>query len=130
MLWDSYLIVVGYSSQEEYRHKAVFELEDDLARGVIQIGCVYFAWSDCLHCMKIGATRREDPMIRLQELSRHVTSPFKLCGVIRTATPFRLEAKAHAHFDGRRLNRRGQGVGTEFFAVCEKEVGVYLATGV
>ncbi len=74
--------------------------------------------------MKIGATRREDPEVRLRELSRHVTTPFVLAAWIPTATPFRLEKQAHMHFDGQRL-RGVRGTGTEFFAVGVEEARVY-----
>jgi hypothetical protein len=114
--------------EEANRKREMVELEDSIAQGVIpkQSGGVYFAWSDCLRCMKIGATRREDPMIRLQELSRHVTSPFVLRAWLPTPTPFRLEAQAHAHFSSKRL-RGERGVGTEFFLVTDAEVDGWVA---
>jgi hypothetical protein len=93
------------------------DFEDSVSKGILPTtsGGVYFAWSTCLDCMKIGATRRDDPSIRLHELSRHVTVPFTLVGWIPTPTPFRLESVAHAHFAGMRI--RNAGAGTEFFKI-------------
>lgn len=75
--------------------------------------------------MKIGATRRETPEPRLRELSRCVTSPFRLAAWLPTPTPFRLEAQAHAFFGSRRI--REAGAGTEFFRVGDEEVRAYAA---
>jgi hypothetical protein len=86
-------------------------------------GGIYFAWSDCLKCMKIGATRRNDPSLRLRELSRYVTTPFTLVGWIPTPTPFCLESAAHAHFGAKRI--REAGAGTEFFRIGEAEAKAY-----
>jgi hypothetical protein len=51
------------------------ESEESLASGEASpsTGGVYFAWSPSLRCMKISATRKEDPQVRLQQLSRYVT---------------------------------------------------------
>ena len=76
--------------------------------------------------MKIGATRREDPQIRLLELSRHVTTPFLLCGWIPSPTPFLLEKQTHAHFKQQRI-RGERGTATEYFAVSREEAGAYAA---
>jgi hypothetical protein len=72
--------------------------------------------------MKIGATRREDPQIRLRELSQYVTVPFTLTAWLPTPTPFRLEADVHKHFEEKRINTKGSGAGTEFFRIEKKEV--------
>jgi hypothetical protein len=103
----------------------MLELEDRIAKGlhISATGGVYFAWSNCLGCMKIGATRREDPSLRLRELSRYVTSPFKLAAWIPTPTPFRLEAQTHAHFGEKRI--REAGAGTEFFRIGAEEAEAY-----
>ena len=76
--------------------------------------------------MKIGATRREDPHDRLQELSMQVTSPYTLAAWLPTPTPFRMEAAAHQHFAAKRINFRGSGAGTEFFHVAEAEAAAYV----
>jgi hypothetical protein len=112
-------------ADEVERNKELLELEDNLSKGlkISMTGGVYFAWSDCLNCMKIGATRREDPNLRLRELSRYVTSPFRLAAWLPTPTPFRLEAQTHAHFVAKRI--REAGAGTEFFRIGEEEAKVF-----
>ena len=109
------------------RKQEMLELEDSIAKGMVILptGGVYFAWSDCLNCMKIGATRRETPLPRLRELSRGVTSPFKLTAWIPTPTPFRLESVMHTHFTAKRI--RQAGAGTEFFKINEAETKAYIA---
>jgi len=104
------------------------EFEDSAAKGVIQstAGGVYFAWSPCLKCTKIGATRRDNPTPRLQELSRHVTEPFVLTGWIPSTTPFRKEAVAHTHFASKRI--RNSGAGTEFFSIEKEAAAEYCST--
>jgi hypothetical protein len=102
------------------RRLEVLQLEQDMAHGrVTTTGGVYFAWSSCLNCMKIGATRREGPEARLKEISRHVTVPFTLVAWLPCPTPFQQEAAAHAHFKDSRINQRngGSGAGTEFFRI-------------
>ena len=85
-------------------------------------GGVYFAWSNCLNCMKIGATRREDPQLRLREISRYVTTPFELIAWAPTSIPFRLEKVAHRYFKEEQINTRGSGAGTEFFCISAADV--------
>jgi hypothetical protein len=103
----------------------MLQLEYDMSQGKITTsGGTYFAWSSCLNCMKIGATRRDDPHIRLRELSRHVTVPFTLVGWIPTPTPFRLESATHAHFAAKRI--RNAGAGTEFFNIDAAMVEEYV----
>jgi hypothetical protein len=87
-------------------------------------GGVYFAWSDCLNCTKIGATLRKTPYPRLSELSRGVTKPFKLTAWIPTPNPFGLESKIHRHFTAKRI--RNTGAGTEFFNLSEVETAAYI----
>jgi hypothetical protein len=109
------------------RRQEIEELEENMAKGIIvpPTGGVYFAWSDCLGCMKIGATRRQDPSLRLQELSRHVTVPFRLVRWVPTPTPFRLEALrvVHEYFAEARIHNAGAG--TEFFDIDEQFVVAY-----
>lgn len=106
----------------------MIHMEDDLSMGKVPTtGGVYFAWSACLNCMKIGATRRESALPRLQELSRHVTTPFVLVSWLPSPTPFRKEAAAHAHFATKRINTRGSGAGTEFFNISAAEAEGWVA---
>jgi hypothetical protein len=114
-----------HAEDEHVRRQEIEELEENMAKGIIvpSTGGVYFAWSDCLGCMKIGATRRQDPSLRLQELSRHVTVPFRLVRWVPTPTPFRLEALVHEYFAEARI--RNAGAGTEFFDIDEQFVVAY-----
>jgi hypothetical protein len=109
------------ADDELYRRDALLDLELSLVKGVVKetTGGVYFAWSSCLRCMKIGATRREDPNIRLKELSRYVTEPFTLAAFIPSTMPFRTEVLVHVYFSSSRL--RHTGAGTEFFDIGELE---------
>lgn len=111
---------------ENSRKQEMLELEDSIAKGIFiqPTGGVYFAWSDCLNCTKIGATRRDTPLPRLSELSHGVTSPFKLTAWIPTPTPFRLESQTHARFTAKRI--RNTGAGTEFFNLSEVETAAYI----
>jgi len=110
------------------RRLEVLQLEDDMSQGKITTsGGVYFAWSSCLNCMKIGATRRDGPEARLKEISRHVTTPFVLVAWLPSPTPFRQEAAAHAHFAASRINQRGSGAGTEFFRISAAEAKEWVA---
>ncbi len=109
--------------EKEFREQELFDMEEMMAKGIHPppSGGLYFAWSPCLQCMKIGATRREDPQIRLRELSRHVSSPYILSAWVPTPTPFRLEKTAHLHFKAQRINFKGSGAGTEFFRISSAE---------
>ena len=110
------------------QRKELEEFEENNSKGIYTTtGGVYFAWSSCLKCMKIGATRRDDPAIRLRELSRHVTTPFVLMGWIPTPTPFRRESVAHRHFVSKRI--RNAGAGTEFFHIGREEAEAYCGGG-
>jgi hypothetical protein len=118
------------ADEEIVRRMEMLQMEDDMLQGKFTAtGGVYFAWSDCLCCMKIGATRKDSPVDRLKELSRHVTSPFTLAAWLPTPTPFRQEAAAHAHFKDKRINARncGSGAGTEFFHVSTAEAAEWVA---
>ena len=116
------------ADEEEFRRREMMEYEESVAEGIPipPNGGVYFAWSQCLNCMKIGFTRKEDPKKRLRELSRYVTSPFTLAAWLPTPTPLRFEAVAHLHFKDKRINFRGSGAGTEFFRIDEAEAVTYV----
>ena len=116
--------------ERDYREREMLEMEEILASGGVVVpgkGGVYFAWSPCLRCMKIGATRRDDPLIRLRELSMQVTEPYHLAAWMPTPTPFRAEKDAHRHFQTKRINTRGAGAGTEFFRVNSAVARAYVA---
>ena len=104
--------------------REMLEMDDMIAKGLPFTGGCYFAWSDCLKCMKIGATRRDNPHIRLREISRGVTSPFILSGWLPSPTPFRMEAKAHIQFAAQRI--KCAGAGTEFFTIGKGDAKAYV----
>jgi hypothetical protein len=81
--------------------------------------------------MKVGATHKESPQPRLQQLSRYVTSPFTLVAWLPSAAPFRLEAAAHLHFKEKRINAsletRRRAAGTEFFRISAAEAEEWVS---
>jgi hypothetical protein len=106
------------------RRVEIMEMKEDKRQGKTETaGGVYFAWSSCLGCMKIGATRRESPDKRLREISRFVTEKFILAAWVPTPNPFKLEKAAHLYFEDERINSRrgGSGAGTEFFKITSAE---------
>jgi hypothetical protein len=116
-----------HTDENDFRRLELVQIEESLAGGVIpsMTGGVYFAWSACLGCMKIGCTRKENPLVRLREISKYVTSPFILSAWLPSLTPFMLEAITHKHFNDKRINTRGSGAGTEFFHVSVAEAMAY-----
>ncbi len=115
-------------AEDLLRQLEILEVNADKRQGKTETtGGVYFAWSSCLKCMKIGATRRDSPDQRLREISRYVTEKFVLAAWIPTpshsTSPFDLEAAAHRHFKEKRINSRsgGTGAGTEFFWITSAE---------
>ena len=113
--------------ENKFLRQEMVEMEESFAKGEAATGGVYFAWSPCLGCMKIGATHKEDPDVRLRQISSFVTTPFILVAWLPTPTPFRMEAAAHRHFSQQRINSRGSGAGTEFFRIGEAEAVTYVA---
>jgi hypothetical protein len=109
--------------EETNRKKELLQIKDDASKNVSppSTGGVYIAYSECLGCMKIGATRRSDPLIRLHEISRYTTTPFRLVAWRPSQKPFTLEAVAHFHFRKQRINTRGAEAGTEFFHISAAE---------
>ena len=109
--------------EETNRKTEMLQIKDDASKGVSppSTGGVYIAYSECLGCMKIGATRRSDPLNRLREISRYTTTPFRLVAWRPSARPFNLEAVAHFHFRKQRINTRGAEAGTEFFHISVAE---------
>ena len=113
------LLEIHEDEVTNYSREAIELEEAGIAYGTT--GGVYFAATDALPgYIKIGCTRRHDPMVRLGELSRYVPIPFKLLFWIPTSTPFSLEAKIHKFFATKRI--RNKGAGTEFFAMAADEI--------
>jgi hypothetical protein len=114
--------------EETNRKTELLQIKDDASKSVTQssTGGVYIAYSECLGCMKIGATRRSDPLIRLREISRYTTTPFRLVAWRPSQMPFALEAFAHFHFRKQRINTRGAEAGTEFFHISAAEAAEWV----
>ena len=96
----------------------------DLALKVKTHGYVYVAWNPSFPTLiKIGATSRQNPFIRLKELSTAgVPGRFELVCCMATMKPFQLEKQIHAHFIG----KRSFGYRKEFFEVSVDEVVGYF----
>ena len=69
--------------------------------------------------VKLGATRRINPLVRLQELSSaSVPYPYKCYGLVFSDDVFDLEKKIHNHFDSKRY---GLNKHKEFFKITPQE---------
>ena len=87
-----------------------------------EMGYVYAAWNPLFpDLIKIGATMRAFPIIRVDELSSWagVPEPFQLVASITTPDPFALERELHRHFESVRKYGRKK----EFFLVTKEEIG-------
>jgi hypothetical protein len=113
--------------ENTHRNRELLQIENGGKAIQQSTGGVYFAWSDCLNCMKIGATRRDSPLIRLREISSYTTTPFTLIAWHPFPHPFRLEVAAHLHFSEKRINARGSGAGTEFFHISAADALSWVA---
>lgn len=123
---DLYNILLKVHAQDHaIRTEETEAIEDDLFNGKpLPMGGVYFACSAMLPAIKIGATRRQDPSLRLKELSRSVPAPFELVAWIPTYRPFKLEREVHKHFEEYRI--RTKGGCTEFFDIGEEDALDYV----
>ena len=90
-------------------------------------GFLYVAKSDAMpDYVKLGVTRRLNPLVRLQELSSaSVPFPFKCYGLVFSDDVFELEAKIHQYFDQKRVNAFNRH--KEFFNITPAEA-VYVLT--
>ena len=90
-------------------------------------GFLYVAKSDAMpDYVKLGVTRRLNPLVRLQELSSaSVPFPFKCYGLVFSDDVFELEAKVHQYFDQKRVNTFNHH--KEFFNITPAEA-VYVLT--
>lgn len=88
------------------------------------IGYVYAAWNPLFGgLIKIGATMRQNPYLRVVELSTSgVPEPFQLIASIPSKDPFALEREIHLHFDSVRKYGRKK----EFFTVSRDQIGNYF----
>jgi hypothetical protein len=90
-----------------------------------EMGYVYAAWNPLFpDLVKIGATMRAFPIMRVDELSSWagVPEPFQLVASITAPDPFALERDIHKHFDSVRKYGRKK----EFFLVTKEEIGYYF----
>jgi hypothetical protein len=112
--------------ESNYVRLGLIEMEERIAKGETMplSGGVYFAWSDCLNCMMIGATRIDNPLRRLRELDRYVVTPFAFVRWIPTSTPSRLASVARAHFEAQRVSTAGAGA--DFFQINAAMVNEYV----
>ena len=90
-------------------------------------GFLYIARSDAMpNYVKLGVTKRLNPLVRLQELySASVPFPFKCYGLVFSDDVFELEAKVHQYFDQKRVNAFNRH--KEFFNITPAEA-VYVLT--
>ena len=90
-------------------------------------GFLYIARSDAMpNYVKLGVTKRLNPLVRLQELSSaSVPFPFKCYGLVFSDDVFELEAKVHQYFDQKRVNAFNRH--KEFFNITPAEA-VYVLT--
>ncbi len=90
-------------------------------------GFLYVARSDAMpNYVKLGVTKRLNPLVRLQELSSaSVPFPFKCYGLVFSDDVFELEAKVHQYFDQKRVNSYNRH--KEFFNITPAEA-VYVLT--
>lgn len=84
------------------------------------IGYVYAAWNPLFgHLIKIGATMRSKPYIRVLEFSgTGVPEPFQLVASIPSRDPFSLEREIHSFY----ASARRYGKKKEFFLLSREEV--------
>ena len=87
-------------------------------------GYVYAAWNPLFpDLIKIGATMRQKPYMRVAELSTSgVPEPFQLVDSIACKDPFALEKEIHAHYNAVRKYGRKK----EFFIVSREEILEYF----
>lgn len=89
----------------------------DYRNNNLKAGWLYVAYSKAMpNWVKIGVSRRLQPLVRLQELSSaSVPYPFECKGLVFSDNVFELEAKVHSYFDKQRVNRYNRH--KEFFCI-------------
>ena len=87
-------------------------------------GYVYAAWNPLFpDLIKIGATMRQKPYMRVAELSTSgVPEPFQLVDSIACKDPFALEKEIHAHYNA----VRKYGKKKEFFILSREDILEYF----
>lgn len=120
-------LLAVHANDLAHRAREMEEFEDDVFSGkTLSEGGVYFARSAAIQALKIGATRRGEPAVRLRELSRCVPVPFELVAWVPTDRPFKLERIVHTYFAEKRILTCGAC--TEFFSIDDATVAAYART--
>lgn len=110
--------------RQEYKNKLneIDKRIDDYKyrRDNLKAGWLYVVSTKSMEGMvKIGATRRLDPMVRIRELSSSsLPFPFKCHGVAFCEDVFDIETKIHAKFDDKRVSPNKH---KEFFYITPEE---------
>ena len=95
--------------------------EEDAIVPYQSVGYVYAAWNPLFEgLIKIGATMRQNPLIRVTELSKSagIPEPFQLIASIASKDPFTLEKEIHRHYG----NVRKYGKRKEFFVINRVDI--------
>lgn len=87
----------------------------------LKAGYLYIASTPAMpNILKLGATRRLNPLRRIQELSSaSVPFPFVCHGIVFSDDVFALEAAIHKYFDDKRVNK--ENAHKEFFAISTSD---------
>ena len=85
-------------------------------------GYLYITATDAMPDMvKLGVTRRLNPLVRIHELSSaSVPFPFVCYGLVFSDNAFDLETKIHEHFSKQRVNKNNRH--KEFFNISPQQV--------
>jgi len=98
-------------------------------------GCIAGTWVGNVYAaknpifglpVKIGATVKASPYMRLKELSSCLPHSFQLLTCIQTTNPFALEKKVHDHFAAFSIEKDNTNRNTKFFMVTEDDVHKYF----
>lgn len=87
----------------------------------LKAGYLYITSTPAMpNIVKLGATRRLNPLRRIQELSSaSVPFPFVCHGLVFSDDVFALEAAIHKYFDDKRVNK--ENAHKEFFAISPSD---------
>lgn len=112
---------------EEYINKLNNDIEnlDQYSTVRLRSGYVYVISQPNSDQVKIGVTRRIEPMVRVQELSSaSVPFKFNVHAMMFAEDAFQLEAKLHNHFAEYRVNKANSK--KEFFNLTSQDVEAYI----
>lgn len=107
----------------EERLKEIDKREADVDYRInnIRAGYLYITATKAMpNMVKIGVTRRLNPLVRIQELSTASTPwPFVCYGLVFSDDAFDLETRIHEYFDSKRVNTENKH--KEFFYITPQE---------